>query len=238
MKPNLKKIPLLIALFFIGSFAYAQSNANNVPLITVTGESTVHVKPDEVTLTFGVETKDEDAKVAKTNNDKLMSDVHKYLKAQKIDPKNIQTDYVRLNAMYVYNDKDRKQEYAAVNTVSLKLTDIAKYETIVSGLLERGINKIDQVSFGSSKLIQHQTEARNLAIQNAKEKADALASAIGQSIGKAYYINENSSQMIPYPRVAMKTMNYVSEESSADGPTIAPGEIEIKGNVTVSFVLD
>lgn len=237
MKRNIKKIYLLIAFLSIGSFVYAQSNINNVPLITVTGESVVYTKPDEVNLTFGVETKNAEAKVAKTSNDKLMSEILKYLKAQKIDPKNIQTDYVRLNTVYVYNDKDRKEEYAAVNTVSLKITDLAKYETIVSGLLERGINKIDQVSFGSSKLIQHQAEARRLAIQNAQEKAKALASAIGQSIGKAYFVNENASQMIPYPRVAMmKTMDYA--ESSASGPTIAPGEMEIKGNVTVSFILN
>lgn len=140
--------------------------------------------------------------------------------------------------MYVYNDKERQEEYVAVNTVSLKLTDIKQYEKIASGLLERGINKINQVTFGSSKLTQHQDEARKLAIKNAQEKAKSLAEAIGQSIGKAYYISETTSSVIPYPRVAMemKAMSY--DASSEEGTTIAPGELEIKGKVTVSFVLN
>lgn len=238
MKRNLKTFLLFIGFCAVSTYMYGQNNTNNVPLITVTGESTVYVKPDEVTLTFGVETKNADAKVAKSSNDKLMSDIHKYLKSQKIDPKNIQTDYVRLNSVYIYNDKERQEEYVAVNTVSLKLTDISNYEKIASGLLERGINKINQVTFGSSKLTQHQAEARNLAIKNAQEKAKSLAESIGQSIGKAYYINENASPIIPYPRVAMemKAMSY--DASGSDETTIAPGEMEIKGNVTVSFVLN
>lgn len=238
MNRNLKTLFLIISFLTITTAMNAQNNNNNVPLITVTGESTVYVKPDEVTLTFGVETKNADAKIAKSSNDKLMSDIHQYLKSQKIDPKNIQTDYVRLNSMYIYNEKERQEEYVAVNTVSLKLTDIKQYEKIASGLLERGINKINQVTFGSSKLTQHQTEARNLAIKNAQEKAESLAEAIGQSIGKAYYINENSSSYIPYPRMAMemKAMSY--DASGSEETTIAPGELEIKGNVTVSFVLN
>lgn len=229
---------LLMSFLTISTAMNAQHNNTNVPLITVTGESTVYVKPDEVTLTFGVETKNVDAKIAKSSNDKLMNEIHQYLKSQKIDPKNIQTDYVRLNSMYVYNDKERQEEYVAVNTVSLKLTDIKQYEKIASGLLERGINKINQVTFGSSKLEQHQAEARTLAIKNAQEKAKSLAEAIGQSIGKAYYISETTSSVIPYPRVAMemKAMSY--DASSEEGTTIAPGELEIKGKVTVSFVLN
>ena len=238
MKQHFRNTFLLIGFMSISTMMYAQSNANNVPLITVTGESKVFVKPDEATLTFGVETKNADAKVAKTENDKLMTEIHKYLKAQKIDPKNIQTDYVRLNSVYTYNEKERQEEYVAVNTVSLKLTDISSYEKIASGLLERGINRINQVTFGSSKLTQHQAEARNLAIKNAQEKAKSLAEAIGQSIGKAYYINESTSPVIPYPRVAMEMKAMSFDASSGEETTIAPGELEIKGNVTVSFILN
>lgn len=237
MKRSMKKLSLLWVFLVVGTMVYAQNDNGQVPLITVTGESVVRVKPDEVTMTFGVETKNTDAKVAKTENDKLMSDILKYLKSQKIDPKNIQTDYVRLNSMYIYDDKERKEEFRAVNTVSLKITDISKYEEISAGLVDRGINKIDQVSFGASKIKEYEAEARVQAIKAAKEKAQALASAIGQSTGKAYYINETSSEVIPYPRYGMmKAMDYA--ESSANGPTIAPGELEVKGKVTVSFVLN
>ena len=232
----MKNTLLLLAFLITSTFSYAQNNNNSVPLITVNGESSVKIKPDEVTLSFGVETRNIGAKAAKTENDKLMSEILKYLKSQKIDPKNIQTDYLRLNP--VYNHQLGKEEgFVATQTVSLKITDLNKYEAISSGILERGINQINSIEFSSSKLKEHEAEARNLAIKSAKEKASAMAAQIDQSIGKAYYINEDMQPVIPFQRYgAMKAMDM--QESAANDPTIAPGEIEIIGRVTVSFVLN
>jgi len=233
---DMKHTFLLIAFLIVSTVTYAQNNNNNsVPLITVNGESSVKIKPDEVTLNFGVETRNLEAKAAKTENDKMMSEILKYLKAQKIDPKNIQTDYLRLNP--VYNHQLGKEEgFVAVQMVSLKITDLAKYETISAGLIERGINQINNIEFASSKIKEHEAEARNLAIKSAKEKATAMASQMDQKIGKAYYINEDMQPVIPFQRYgAMKAMDM--QESGGNEPTIAPGEIEIKGRVTVSFVL-
>lgn len=229
----MKNLFLLVAFLSLGTMSFAQNNQSNVPLITVTGESTVKVKPDEVTINFGVETRNIDAKVAKKENDMLMSDILKFLEIQNIDPKNIQTDYIRLNS--VYNHEKGKQEgFVATQMVKLKITDLSKYEAISSGILERGINQIDNLEFSTSKLEAHKEEARKLAISSAKEKASSLASEINQSIGKAYYIVEDSSPVVPYLRYgAMKAMDM--QESA--GPTIAPGEIEIKGHITVSFIL-
>jgi uncharacterized protein YggE len=164
-----------------------------------------------------------------------MSDILKYLKAQKIDPKNIQTDYVRLNSVYNY-EKGKQEAFVATQMVTLKITQLDKYEEISSGILARGVNQINSIEFNTSKLKEHQAEARRLAMKSAKEKATAMATEIDQSIGKAYYINEDASPM-PYPMYGnMKTMDM--RESAGNEPTIAPGEIEIKGRVSVSFVLN
>lgn len=226
---------LLFAFLTISTFVYAQNN-NTVPLITVNGESIVKIKPDEVTLNFGVETRNMEAKAAKEENDKLMSAILKYLKSQKVDAKNVQTDYVRLNPVYNHQ-KGKEEGFVATQSVRVKITDVSQYETISSGLLERGINQINSIEFTTSKLKEHEAEARNLAIKSAKEKAEAMASQIGQSIGKAYFINEDTPPVIPFQRYgAMKAMDM--QESAGNDPTIAPGELEIKGRVTVSFVLN
>lgn len=231
----MKKLILFFALFIFGTMAYAQNQNNSVPLITVTGESSVKVKPDEVTLNFGVETRHSEAKVAKSENDKLMSEILKYLKSQKVDPKNIQTDFVRLNSVYNH-EKGKEEGYVATQMVSLKITSLENYEEISSGLLARGINQINSIEFTTSKLKEFEAEARNLAIKSAKEKASTMASQIDQSIGKAYYISEDASPITPYPMYGnMKTMDM--RESGGNEPTIAPGEIEIKGRVSVSFLL-
>src|SRR5690606_10190482 len=114
---HMKKLFLFTLLLTTVTFVQAQNNNNSVPLITVTGESKVKVKPDEVTLNFGVETRNVDAKVAKTKNDELMREILKYLKSQNIGSDNIQTDYMRLNSIYNY-EKGKQEEYVATQTVS------------------------------------------------------------------------------------------------------------------------
>jgi len=69
MERNLKTLLLVMGFLTITTAVKAQNNNNNVSVITVTGESTVYVKPDEVTLTFGGETKNADPKIAKSSND-------------------------------------------------------------------------------------------------------------------------------------------------------------------------
>ena len=79
-------------------------------------------------------------------------------------------------------------------------------------------------------------DARIEAIKNAKEKATAYASALGQTIGKAVQISEQgtSSPQPPMYKARMMSM----EMDSAGGETIAPGELVITTKIAVSFKLN
>jgi uncharacterized protein YggE len=107
----------------------------------------------------------------------------------------------------------------------------------MEGLVQQGINRIDNVSFESSKLLQHQSEARKLAIKDAKAKAEDYVSVLGQKVGKAITISDNSQVYHPRPvYAAMKTE--MMDSAGASNETLAIGEIEIIANVSVSFILD
>ena len=108
----------------------------------------------------------------------------------------------------------------------------------MEGLVNEGINRIDNVEFKSSKLLQLQSDARKLAIKDAKAKAEDFVSVLGQKVGKAIVISDNSQTYNPQPRMyAMKSMS-MDKLESAPRETLAIGEIEIIANVSVSFVLD
>ncbi|MFZ0598436.1 MAG: SIMPL domain-containing protein, partial [Flavobacterium sp.] len=99
------------------------------------------------------------------------------------------------------------------------------------------INRIDKVSFETSKLEQIETEARKLAIKDAKLKAEDYVSVLGQKVGKAYTISDNTQVYRPQPMyTAMKTM--AMDSAGAENETLAAGEIEVIANVSVSFILD
>ncbi len=209
----------------------AQNDTN--PGIHVTGEGVVKVAPDKVTIKSQIEHEGQSATSVKFQNDEVVNKVIKYLKSEGIAEKNINTNYINLNKRYNYNDKT--YTYVANQAISITLEDIGKYESIMKGLLENGLNGINGIEFESSEIEKHKAEARRKAVLNAKEKAEALAKPLGQTVGKAYKISEGSSNNYQPVYGAMRIKGSADEASNQE--TMAPGEMEISIDVNVSFQL-
>jgi uncharacterized protein len=223
----MKKYFLLFALL-IGSLSFAQENSG--PKVSVLGAGTVNVVPDRVVINSRVEHTGNSAVEVKKQNDRVVDEVIKYLKSQGVEAKDIQTEYIRLNKDYNYNTKETF--YSANQAISIYLRDINKYETVMSGLLQSGLNRIDGVQFKTSKEEELQAEARKKAVLDARLKAGEYADALGQKIGKAINISEvQTDHYQPVYRVMEM------KQDSAEQETIAPGEMEITVKVNVAFLL-
>ena len=81
-----------------------------------------------------------------------------------------------------------------------------------------------------------------MALKSAKEKAEKMATVLGQSLGDPIQINENnSSSPRGYSSIQAMTQNVVQNiqsEGSELSETIALGKISIRANVTVIFELN
>lgn len=225
----MKKL-LLATLFLVFVTGFAQESPTSI--VNVTGKGTVKVVPDEVVIRARIEHTGKSASEVKAQNDKVVNDIIKYLKSEKISTKNFQTEYIRLSKDYNYNSKDTS--YSANQAISIKLEDLRKYEKIMSGLLSSGLNRIDGIQFQSSKKEELESEARKKAVLNAQEKAREYATALGQDIGKAQSINELESGNFPQPMYKAMQMDIAE---SGQQETIAPGEMEISVKVNVGFIL-
>ena len=106
------------------------------------------------------------------------------------------------------------------------------------GLNDVGVNSIQGVEFKSSKMEEHEREARKKAMLNAKQKAEDYVSVLGQKVGKALLITDNSQVYYPQPMYKGAMMGMAADAESAPRQTLAIGEIEINATVNVSFVLD
>ena len=213
--------------------SYSQEQ-KQVPMINVSGEGKVKVAPDQALISISIETKGTKAEDVKRENDKKMDAILKFIKKSNIATEDFQTQRISLNPNYDYEKK--KYNYIATQKIQILLKDLSKYDTLMEGLVNEGINRIDNVEFKSSKLVQLQSDARKLAIKEAKAKAEDFVSVLGQKVGKAILISDNSQIYIPQPRMyAMKSM---SMDESVSRETLAIGEIEITANVSVSFVLE
>ena len=228
----MKKISTLL-LILTTYIMMAQSQPQPQPTIDVTGEGVVYVVPDEVTISVRVENTGKNPKELKQENDRIVSEVFKFLRSIGIEDKHVSTEYIRLNKNYEYNTKT--YSYAANQSISIKLTKLEKYEGLMNGLIETGINRIDGVNFSSSSKSLLESEARKKAIANAKMKAEEYAGVLDQTIGKAISISEHQS--VNYPQPMYKSMAITADESGGQ-QTIAPGEMEIRVNVNVRFILN
>jgi uncharacterized protein YggE len=231
----MKKV--LALLFVFSMFVVHAQEAKSTPQISVSGEGKVKVTPDQAAIVITVETKGAIAKDVKKENDIKVEAVLKFIKKINLPTEDYKTRRVALNPQYEYESK--KRTYNASQTIEILLKDLAKYDSLMEGLVDAGVNNIEGVTFQSSKLSQYQAEARKLAMKDAKAKADDFVSVLGQKVGKALLISDNSQNHYPspVPVYAMKAMMSDAAEA-APRETLAIGEITIVANVSVTFSLE
>jgi len=227
----MKKVSLVLFLL-VSTILFSQKIIT--PTVSVSGEGIVKAVPDIVTINVQVEHKGQNPKTIKQNNNNVINDVLQYIKSLKISSKDVKTPYLRLNKNYDYQTKT--YNYVASQNVVIKLKDISKYEALMDGLLERGINRIDGVNFSSSNEEKLKSEARKKAILNAKTKAEEYAEVLHQTIGKAISISEFSINN-PTPMYE-GVLRVASDGGDASQQTISVGIIEIRSSINVIFELN
>jgi uncharacterized protein YggE len=225
---------LLILIIMVAFISKAQDQ-KAVPQISVSGEGKISVKPDLVVLNFGIENIGDDAIEVKKHNDQTVDKVLKYIKNFGIPVADFQTTNISLNRNYDYDKK--KYFYQAVQSITINLNDISKYDHLILGLVDNGINNISNVEFKSSKIEEYKSEARKLALKDAKHKAEDYVSVLNQKVGKAILINDASQIYYPSP-VYKSTKLTAIADFAAPKETLATGEIDVIANVSVTFILE
>jgi uncharacterized protein len=216
--------------------------------ITVTGDAEVRVAPDEVLLTLGVETSDKDLGTAKRQNDERVKKVLALATESGIDPKDVQTEYINIEPRYRYSDDQNVFiGYFVRKTILVTLKDISRFEDLLSTALESGVNYVHGVEFRTTELRKYRDQARALAIQAAKEKAAALAEALGQKASVPQDIREDHSGWSSSYNSwwgnrwggtqAQNVIQNAGPSGSIEG-SVAPGQISVQASVTVVFKLE
>src|SRR4030065_2385 len=242
----MKKIKLTTLLALIVICSIRAQQFDDRPKITVNGEAVVMVQPDQIVINFGIETWDKDIMVAKQKNNEIMKRAMTVIKESGIPDKDIQTDYLSVEPRYNNNyEKKDLIGYFIRNTFVVTMSDPEKVEDLVTAVLQSGVNYIHGINFQSTEFKKYREQARELALNAAKEKAEKMAGALGQLIGDPVQINEgyggfdwwyyNSWSGWGYGRSNVMSQNVVQNiPSSSDqiSETIALGKISIKANVS------
>src|SRR4051794_28353974 len=105
-----------------------RTEADNLPVIVVTGEAEVRVEPDEATVRIGVVRQASTAQAAQDQANTAASEILAALGKISILPKDIQTSRLTLTPVYAPRSPESSQAprivaYQAANIVSVHLID-------------------------------------------------------------------------------------------------------------------
>ena len=226
----------------------ADNTCDSNRTVNVSGTAVVNVTPDRALIQLGVQSNGATPSDVKFLNTHTIEDVIDRIKSFGIDAKDIHTDRYIVRPIYQdYNSLNIKG-YRIDNVVAVTLRDVDKVSDVIVGTLEAGANEVIDVQLYTSELRKYRDQAREMAMQAASEKAQALAKTAGAETGCVLTINENTWSYYngwwSRDQQNLWTQNAVqnsiptgpSAERPQDGP-VSLGQISIRAEVNASFEL-
>jgi len=215
--------------------------------ISVQGEGEVLAKPDIGTFSFSVHAEGTDATEAQTKSAEATNAVLTYLKEQGIADKDVRTENYYLNPKYRYEQRICPANsycppgepiidgYEVSQTVTVKVRNLDDAGKLISGAGERGATNISGLQFTIDDETVLQAQAREKAIADAKEKAQALASDLGVKVVRMVGFYENNDGY--YPMASKANMGYGGDAAMemAIPPSVPTGENSIMSSVTITY---
>jgi len=215
--------------------------------VTVSGEAELRIVPDEVVMTFGVETHDMELTTSRMQNDERVERIFAALAAADIEKKHIKTEYLNIEPRYDSSYSGYKfLGYWTRKTIVVTLRDVDKVESLLSAVLESGATHVHGIDFRTTELRKYRDEARAMAVKAAQEKAGDLLKTLGESLGRVRTLQETGSHWWGWSGYGswgnrwggMAMQNVVQSVNGApmqgDG-TIAPGQLAVRATVTATF---
>ena len=226
------RTPLAAAIFasvLLATPALAQTMPP--PMITVSGEATISVAPDQAEIEAGVTSDAKTAREASDANNAAMGKLLLALKAANIDEKDIQTSRLSLQPQYAPNRPGPSPVvgYQASNRVTVRLHDIPKVASTIDILVGAGATNIGGIGFSVSNASKLLDDAREKAVADARRKAEIYAKAAGVTLGAPLSISEQGFPgPIPFRKMAA---------GMAASTPVAQGEETLAVTVSVSWAI-
>jgi uncharacterized protein YggE len=224
----------LAAAAIAGTLLAAPALAETVPpsMISVTGEASVSVAPDQAQIEGGVTSDAETAREASEANNAAMGKVLLALKAAGVAEKDIQTSRLSLQPQYPPNRSGPAPVvgYRASNRVTVRLHDVTRVAGAIDTLVGAGATDIGGINFSVSNASKLLDDAREQAVADARRKAEIYARAAGVTLGAPLSISEEGAPgPMPFRKMAVGM--------AASPAPVAPGEETLQVTVNVSWAI-
>jgi uncharacterized protein YggE len=238
----LMMILLVVLIIFLGVLTwnavkehdYIGRSEQQIYTITITGKGKVTAIPDIATISLGVQTEKYKVVDAQRENTEKMNDIIKELKAMGIDQEDIKTTSYNIYPRYDWVEGQRiLRGYQVSQNVTIKIRDLDKVGDVLDKAAGLGANQVGSLNFTIDEPEDLRQEAREEALAQAKEKAEALAKVAGVKLGKLVSFSETAAT--PYYPVYREMALDAGIGGGGGAPEIEPGSQEVEVTVTVTY---
>ena len=234
---------LVYIIFYIGilirnniqEFNYIGQADKMEKMITINGYGKVIGTNDIAVTTLGYSNTAVDVSDAQKENKKTMDGIMDNLKEMGINEKDLQSNYT-IYPEYEYHPEEGRQfkGYKVTSNITIKIRDLDKIEGVLALAGKYNANQISGLQFTIDDTQNLKAQAREKAIEDAKEKAFKLSQDLGVRIIGVVSYNEYESTNYA-PRSNAKYM--FDEESLGMGGVadIASGSQDVSVNVNITY---
>lgn len=206
--------------------------AGRTTKVTVAGEATTRVEPDTAVLTLSVVTQSAQALTAQQENARKSQAVSEAVKATAGSAEIKTSDYT-LQPQYDYRDNRLPKivGYNARNSVIVTMTELQGVGAVIDAASRAGANSIDGISFALKQTSPARGQALAEATQQAMNKANSIARALGGHVLRV--VEENEASTVGgegfNQSISEQTMDYAERRRMLT--PVAGGPLSIKSNV-------
>lgn len=247
---------LCMSFFFQFDSAIAQNSTGNVLVnssshttnvnstVYTTGSAITRLAPDRVVISVGAETTDKTANDALSLNSGLMNNITSELRNHGLRPNETRTSSFNIFPLYNYTESGTRLNvsgFTVTNTVQIESSNLNNVSQWIDTAVASGANSINSIDFSVSEKRLEDTRSKLItdAIDNAKQKAEAAASAVQlKVIGVKSIIVDGATTVPPLPPQPFFREDAVAQGGTASSSTpIMAGEQEVSVSISCIFTM-
>jgi uncharacterized protein YggE len=200
--------------------------------VTVDGIGQASAAPDSAVIELGVQSRALTASVALSETSAQLASLLDALTTAGIAEDDIQTQQVSLFPVYDQpqnpTDNPELTGFNAVNIVRVRVRQVDTLGELLDAAVTAGANTIQNIQFELSDPAAQLSEAREAAVNNAREKAEQLAALNGAELGAVRTIVESSQAAPVFAR---------GDFGGGGAVPIAPGTQTVQVIVQITWLL-
>ncbi|HUT21946.1 MAG TPA: SIMPL domain-containing protein [Candidatus Bipolaricaulota bacterium] len=233
---------LIVLIVFVGfgvrskikAYDYIGISPEMKNTITVSGEGKVIAIPDVAKVTLGTEALEKTVAAAQTKVTKDINSLISELKSKyNVDKKDIKTVNYSIYPEYDWRSGSQVfKGYKVSQNVEVTIRDTEKAGDVIGLAGDLGLTSVGGLQFTIDDPEIYKQEAREKALEQAKQKAEALADIAGVKLGKVVSFSENEGYT---PDYYMKTYAEDAGIGGAAAPTVEVGSQEVIIDANVEY---